>query len=102
MVKKDVKKDILNSSFIHDAPTNPQHHKSELHWLVVTSFHQNTTTKHNMSDNGEWLEHHYGDTLEDQYDDELPDTESVGEMKEISFVLKERLTHRYVSSAALN
>ena len=47
MVKKDVKKDILNSSFIHEAPTNPQHHKSELHCLVVvTSFHQNTTTKH--------------------------------------------------------
>ena len=35
-----------------------------------------------MSDNGEWLEHYYGDTLEDQYDDELPDTASVGEMRE--------------------
>jgi hypothetical protein len=74
-------KDILNCSFIHEVTTNPQDHKSELHCFVVTSFHQNTT-KHSMSDNGEWLEHYYGDTLEDQYDDELPDTASVEEMKE--------------------
>jgi hypothetical protein len=46
-----------------------------------TSFHQNTTND-SISDNGEWLEHYYGNTLEDQYDDELPDTASVEEMKE--------------------
>jgi hypothetical protein len=34
-----------------------------------------------MSDNGEWLEH-YGGSTEDEYDDELPDTASVEEMKE--------------------
>jgi hypothetical protein len=75
-----MKKDILNSSFIHQACTNPQDHKSELH-CFVTSLHKNTT-KHSMSDNGEWMEHYYGGTLEDQYDDELPDTESVEEMKQ--------------------
>ena len=35
-----------------------------------------------MSDNGEWHEHYYGGSTEDEYDDELPDTASVEEMKE--------------------
>ena len=55
-----------------------------------------------MSENGEWLEHYYGNTLEDQYNNELPDTTSVDEMKEVSSMQKERLTPRYVSSAALS
>ena len=35
-----------------------------------------------MSDTGEWLEHYYGGSTEDEYDDELPDSASVEEMKE--------------------
>ena len=35
-----------------------------------------------MSEHGEWLEHYYGNTLEDQDDDELPDTTLVDEMKQ--------------------
>ena len=69
---------------------------------LLTSLHHET--KETMSENGEWLEHYYGNTLEDQYNDELPDTTSVDEMKqmkEVSSMQKERLTPRYVSSAAL-
>ena len=35
-----------------------------------------------MSDNGEWLEHYYGGSTEDECDNELPDSVSVEEMKE--------------------
>ena len=47
---------------------------------LLTSLHHKTNET--MSDNGEWLEHYYGNTLEDQYNDELPDTTSVDEMKQ--------------------
>ena len=46
----------------------------------LTSLHHEANET--MSDNGEWLEHYYGNTLEDQYNDELPDTTSVDEMKQ--------------------
>ena len=52
---------------------------AEMKTQLLTSFHHKTN--HTMSDNGEWLEHYYGNTLEDQYDDDLPDTTSVDEMK---------------------
>ena len=44
---------------------------------LLTSLHHKTNKT--MSDHGEWLEHYYGNTLEDQYNDELPDTASVEE-----------------------
>ena len=47
---------------------------------LLTSLHHETNET--MSEHGEWLEHYYGNTLEDQDDDKLPDTTSVDEMKQ--------------------
>ena len=47
---------------------------------LITSLHHETNET--MSEHGERLEHYYGNTLEDQDDNELPDTTSVDEMKQ--------------------
>ena len=47
---------------------------------LLTSLHHETNET--MSEHGEWLEHYYGNTLEDQDDDELPDSSSVDDEKQ--------------------